>query len=291
MGGTMANTQMFGLFGVHRGKNAEPEALGRRARLAEAAGFESVWVGDHISLPMGAQAVAAYPPEQPRLEAITTLSFLAGITSRVRLGVGVIVMPQRQPLLLAKQLTTVDVLSQGRLIFGIGVGYVPAELEALGASMADRGARTDEYLAAIRAVWDERAPDFAGRYVAWSDLMQRPLPIQRPGPPVVVGGSSAAAYRRAILQAHGFYGHNLTLEDTARVLGEIRELARQLERPAELGQLEISIAPREVLDLDLARRYADLGVHRIILLPHDLDGPTAVEDEVTRVGETVIGRL
>jgi len=291
MGDTMANALMFGLFGVHRGKNAEPDALGRRARLAEEAGFESIWVGDHISLPMGAQAVAAYPPEQPRLEAIATLSYLAGITSRVRLGVGVIVMPQRQPLLLAKQLTTVDVLSKGRLIFGIGVGYVPAELEALGASMADRGARTDEYLAAIRAVWDERAPSFSGRYVGWSDLMQRPLPIQRPGPAVVVGGSSAAAYRRAILQTNGFYGHNLTLDDTTRVLGEIRELARQLERPAELGELEITITPRESVDLDTARRYADLGVHRLALLPRDLDSPTFAEELIERVGETVIGRV
>ena len=287
----MADGVAFGLFGIHRGEMAEPVALGRRARLAEAAGFESVWVGDHISLPTGSQAVAAYPPEQPRLEALTTLSYLAGITSRVKLGVGVIVMPQRHPLLLAKQLSTVDVLSGGRLIFGIGVGYVPLELEALGASMSDRGARTDEHLAAVRAAWDERAPDFAGTYVSWTDLMQRPLPIQRPGPPVVVGGSSKAAYRRAILKANGFYGHNLTLEATARVLGEIRELAGGLDRPAELGPLEITIAPRESLDLDLARRYADLGVDRILLLPHDLDSPTAVEDEVTRLGETVVGRL
>lgn len=287
----MAQVPVFGLFGVHRGKNAEPDALGRRARLAEAAGFESVWVGDHISLPMGAQAVAAYPPEQPRLEALTTLAYLAGITGRVRLGVGVIVVPQRQPLLLAKQLTTIDVLSKGRLIFGIGVGYVPAELEALGASMRDRGARTDEYVAAIRAVWDEAAPPFEGRFVSWADLMQRPLPIQRPGPPIVVGGSSAAAYRRALLRANGFYGHNLTLEETARVLGEIGELTGQVERPAELGPLEISIAPREALTLEVARRYADLGVDRIILLPHDLDGATAVEDDVTRLGETVIGRV
>jgi probable F420-dependent oxidoreductase len=287
----MANGLMFGLFGVHRGQQAEPEALGRRARLAEAAGFESVWVGDHISLPMGSQAVAAYPPEQPRLEAIAALSYLAGITNRARLGVGVIVMPQRHPLLLAKQLTTVDVLSGGRLIFGIGVGYVPAELEALGASMADRGARTDEYLAAIRAVWDERAPAFSGRYVAWSDLMQRPLPIQRPGPPVVVGGSSTAAYRRALRLANGFYGYNVTLEETARALGEIRELAKGIERPVELGELEITITPREETDLDLARRYVDLGVHRLVLLPRDLDSPMFADELIERVGETVIGRV
>jgi probable F420-dependent oxidoreductase len=287
----MATTMKLGLFGVHRGEMAEPVALARRARLAEAAGFESVWVGDHISLPSGAQAVDAYPPEQPRLEAIAALSYLAGITNRVRLGVGVIVMPQRHPLLLAKQLTTVDVLSGGGLIFGIGVGYVPSELEALGASMSDRGARTDEYLAAIRAVWDERAPDFSGRYVAWSDLMQRPLPIQRPGPAVVVGGSSTAAYRRAILLANGFFGHNWTLEATAKALGEIRELAKRYERPAALGDLEITITPRETVDLDLVRRYADLGVHRLALLPRDLDSPTFTEELIEQIGSDVIGRL
>src|SRR6185503_6989188 len=151
-GEKMSNGLLFGLFGVHRGAQAEPDALGRRARLAEEAGFESVWVGDHISLPMGAETVAAYPPEQHRLEAISALSYLAAITSRVRLGVGVIVVPQRQPLLLAKQLTTVDVLSKGRLIFGSGFGYVESELKALGVSMSERAARTDEYLAAIRAV-------------------------------------------------------------------------------------------------------------------------------------------
>ena len=240
---------------------------------------------------MGEQAVAAYPPEQPRLEAMTALSYLAAITSRVRLGVGVIVMPQRHPLLLAKQLTTVDVLSNGRLIFGIGVGYVPAELEALGASMADRGARTDEYLAAIRAVWDERAPSFSGR-VRW---LVRPdaAPAADPaaGPPVVVGGRSTAAYRRALRLAHGFFGHNWTLEDTASVLEEIRELSRQVERPAELGELEITITPREEIDVDMARRYADLGVHRLALLPRDLDSPTFAEELIERVGEAVIGRV
>jgi probable F420-dependent oxidoreductase len=287
----MANALMFGLFGVHRGAQAEPDALGRRARLAEEVGFESVWVGDHISLPMGLETVPAYPPEQHRLEAISALSYLAAITSRVRLGVGVIVVPQRHPLVLAKQLTTVDVLSKGRLIFGIGVGYVDTELRALGVAMSERAARTDEYLSAIRAAWDERAPDFSGRYVSWANLMQRPLPVQRPGPPVVVGGATPAAYRRALRAAHGFFGHNWTLEQTAERLGEIRALAQTVDRRAELGELEITITPRESLDLDLARRYADLGVHRLAILPRDLDSPTAVEELIATVGETLIGRV
>ncbi|MFN8633755.1 MAG: TIGR03619 family F420-dependent LLM class oxidoreductase [Chloroflexota bacterium] len=287
----MASALKIGLFGVHRGAQAEPVALSRRARLAEQAGFESIWVGDHVSLPMGSQAVAAYPPEQHRLEAIGTLCYLAAVTTRVRLGVGVIVVPQRQPLLLAKQLTTVDVLSKGRLIFGIGVGYVESELRALGVSMSERALRTDEYLAAIRAAWDESAPDFSGRFVEWSELMQRPLPVQKPHPPVVVGGSSAAAYRRALRSANGFFGHNWTLEETRRNLAEIRELALMVERPKALGELELTITPREPLDLDIARRYAELGVHRLAILPRDLDSPTATEELIQQVGETVIGRL
>src|SRR5687767_6753066 len=111
----MARSLAIGLFGLHRGVNTEPETLVRRAELAEAAGFESLWVGDHVTLPYGARALAGNPADQPRLEVVVALAYLAAVTRRVRLGVGVIVLPQRQPVLLAKQLSTIDVLSNGRL--------------------------------------------------------------------------------------------------------------------------------------------------------------------------------
>src|SRR5262249_37042478 len=149
-------------------------------RRAEEAGFESLWVGDHIALPADSQARGHLPAEEPRLEVVVALSFIAGFTSRVRLGVGGIVLPQRQPGLLAKQLSTLDVLSKGRLIVGIGVGSIAPELEALGASMSDRGARTDEYLAAMRALWAEPTPSFSGRFVSFSNVLQRPRPVQQP---------------------------------------------------------------------------------------------------------------
>jgi probable F420-dependent oxidoreductase len=286
----MATSLAFGLFGLHRGVNADPRMLTRRAQLAEAAGFESIWVGDHVTLPYGEHAMPGNAADQPRLEVVVALAYLAAVTSRVRLGVGVIVLPQRQPVLLAKQLSTVDVLSDGRLIFGVGVGYLEPELTALGASLADRGARTDEYLAAIRAIWDERAPSFSGRFVQFTDVMQRPLPVQQPGPPVVIGGSSTAAYRRAIRSGNGFYGSRMGLEQAAKVLGEIRALAATTERPAELGDLEITITPTEPIDLDTARRYADLGVHRLLLWPTNVDGPDELERYIGTVGETLIGR-
>lgn len=290
LGATMADGLMVGLFGLHRGPNTAPDTLTRRAQRAEAAGFESLWLGDHIAVPFGAQALPSLAADQPRLEVVVELGFLAAITQRVRLGLGVIVLPQRQPVLLAKQLTTVDVLSKGRLIFGIGVGYLEPEMQALGASLADRGARTDEYVAAMRALWDESAPAFSGQFVQFADVMQRPLPIQRPHPPIVVGGSSPAAYRRAVLTANGFYAFGVDLAATAGILTALRATARDLDRPASLGDLEITITPRETIDVDMARRYADLGVHRLVLQPRDLNGPE-IDQLIETAGDTLIGRV
>ena len=274
------------LFGLHRGSSAEPDTLARRARAAEEAGFESLWVGDHVALP----ADAADPPAQPRLEAVIAVAHLAALTSRVRVAIGVIVLPQRQPVLLAKQLATIDVLSRGRLIVGIGVGYVEPELRALGASLADRGARTDEYLAAMRALWDEPVPSFAGRFVGFDGVVQRPRPVQRPHPPIVVGGHSPSALRRAVLAGSGWYGWELDVERTARALEDLREMARRHERPAALGELEITITPPGVPDLDTARRYADLGVHRLAIQPHTMEG-RAMDELIATAGETLIGRV
>jgi probable F420-dependent oxidoreductase len=267
----------FGLYGLHRDHNVEPDVLARRAQLAEEVGIESLWVGDHIALPPG-------EGNPPRLEALIALTYLAAATTRIRLGVGLIVLPQRQPVLLAKQLTSLDVLSRGRLSVAVGAGYVEPELNAMGVTLAERGARTDEYLAAMRALWDA-APSFAGRFVSYSGVVQHPSPVQRPHPPIVVGGHSPAAYRRAARHGSGWYGWGLDVEQTAQALRELAEITRGEDRPAALGDLEITMTPPGVPDLDTARRYADAGVHRLII---ELEG---VDDgEVDSVIASV-GRL
>ncbi|HEX4724353.1 MAG TPA: TIGR03619 family F420-dependent LLM class oxidoreductase [Pseudonocardiaceae bacterium] len=271
------------LFGLHRDSNAtEPDALVRRAILAEDAGFESLWVGDHILLPPGVD-------EAPRLETVTALTYLAAVTSRVRLAAGVIVLPQRQPVLLAKQLGSIDVLSRGRLTVGIGVGYIEAELTALGASLADRAARTDEYLAALRALWDAGPADFHGEFVEFAGR-QRPLPVQPGGPPIVVGGMSRSAHRRAVQHGNGWYGWQLDPEETEKAIAALRETAERHPRPAELGDLEITITPPGVLDLDTARRYAEAGVHRLCVHPTDTE-PDTMERLIHSVGDTLVGRI
>ena len=265
----------FGLYGLHKGENTAPEALARRARAAEEAGFESIWVGDHIALPPDAPDDAY----DPRLEALVTLAHLAAVTERVRLGLGVIILPQRQPVLLAKQLTSIDLLSEGRLIVGLGVGYLDAELRALGATLADRGARTDEYIAAMQALWDEPTPTFEGRFVSFAGVVQRPRPTQRPHPPIVIGGESAAAYRRA-RAGKGWYGWEQTPE---QVIAVREQLGAGVD-------ITITPSPPGPLDPELARSYADAGVGRLVLQPPDTSG-AAMDELIAATRDTLIDRI
>jgi probable F420-dependent oxidoreductase len=263
----------WGLYGLHKGAGVDPDVLARRARRAEEVGFESLWTGDHVALPVGAPD----PPDEPRLELVVGLVYLAALTTRVRLATGVAVLPLRQPVLLAKQLASIDVLSKGRLIVGIGVGHVEQELVALGASLADRGARTDEYLAAMRALWDEPTPAFEGRFASFADVISRPRPVQRPHPPIVCGGHAPASLRRAVRAANGWYGWELDPDETATTLAALGDAERRHGRPAGLGDLEITITPPAHFDAAMARAYADVGVHRLVVQPQTSAG-TEIDD-------------
>ena len=279
----------IGLFGFHRGADIRPDLLARRARVAEQAGFESLWVGDHVVLPAGPDDDTPGHVGDSRLEALITLTYLAAYTTTALLGTAVIVVPQRQPLVLARQLASLDVLSGGRLIFGIGVGWLEGELRALGVPMSERGARTDDYLAAMRAIWTGQPASHDGPYASFTNLVARPGPVQRPHPPIVVGGHSPGAYRRAIQQADGWAGWNLGLEGTADALAALRAAARRYPRPARLGALEISVGVPGPLERDAARRYADLSVHRIVLLPGDTPG--AMDRVIEAADRELIGRV
>jgi probable F420-dependent oxidoreductase len=279
----------FALYGLHRGSSASPETMASRARRAEDAGFEALWVGDHIALPVGAGTNAADPVGQPRIEAVVTLAHLAALTSRIRLGFGVLVLPQRQPVLLAKQLSSIDFLSGGRLTVGIGVGHVEPEFRALGVPLAERAARTDEYLTVLRTLWTDPEPSFAGSFVSFDGVAQQPRPVQRPHPPIVVGGHSAATYRRVIQNGNGWYGWELDVAQTAEALAKLRAAHQKYDRPAELGDIEVSITPPSFPDPDTVRRYAEVGVHRLVLQPPTMDG-TAMDDLIDAAGRTLIDR-
>jgi alkanesulfonate monooxygenase SsuD/methylene tetrahydromethanopterin reductase-like flavin-dependent oxidoreductase (luciferase family) len=179
-----------------------------------------------------------------------------------------------------------------RLICGIGAGYLEAEFRALGIPFADRGARTDEYLGAMRAIWTQPTPAYHGRFVSFAGVQAYP----RRDIPVVVGGESTPAYRRAVQSASGWYGFHLDLDGTARALAAIRTALQRSTRPQELGELEISVTPAEPVTLEDVRRFADLGVHRLILMPLHRMPPhlrtgSGIKDYVTKAGDTLIGRV
>lgn len=268
----------IGVCSANSGPYTTPDMLVRLSEVAEKTGVDSIWVSEHVVVPDPKQPPSNMDPGDPILDPVTTLAFLAGRTRSVLLGTGIIVLPLRNPLILAKELATVDVLSGGRLVFGVGVGYVEREFEALEASFADRGVRTEEYLAAIRAIWTESRPAFDGATVSFSGVQAYPHPVQRPHPPIVMGGYAPPVMRRTIREADGWFGWGLDLDAAARRLEILRETASTVPRGDGLGPLEISITPPADVDVETAARYAALGVDRLNLAlpwqatPDDLDG-------------------
>ena len=217
-------------------------------------------------------------PDQRLLDPIVALTFLAAHTSRILLGTGVIILPQRQALVLAKQLASLDVLSNGRLIFGLGVGWCEPEMRAVGAPFAERGRVADDYLAAMRAVWTQPKPSHHGPYVSFEGVQAMPRPVQAPVP-IVVGGRTPPAFRRAVSQARGWYGFGLDVTETRTMVAALREAAQKHGRPADLGPLEVSVTPPgyDVPDKTTIDAYATAGVHRLILRPRPEMDASALE--------------
>ena len=197
------------------------------ARAAERAGFDWVSCSDHVAVPVSRAAAmgAAW------FDAGSTLAFVAGATTHIRLLSHVLVLPYRHPLVVAKQYGTLDRLSGGRVILGVGSGHLKPEFTVLGADFARRGALTDEYLAAIAAAWTEEVASFAGETLAFRDVIVAPRPAQRPRPPIWVGGNSRAAVRRAARLADGWVPWQLEPEACTAAVAEARRLRAEAGRP------------------------------------------------------------
>ncbi len=280
----------FGLFGINMNVCSNPEVAARVAKAAEAAGFESVWTGEHVVLPDPQVPPSPLPPSYPLLDPIVSLAYVAAHTKTIRLGTGIIILPQRNPLVLAKELASVDVVSNGRLIFGLGIGYLKPEFDALGIPFDQKGPRAMDYLQAMQAIWTQEKPAYHGQFVSFGGIQALPQPIQKPHPPVVIGGHTKEAFRRAVQHANGWYGFALDLEKTTECLAGLKKAAQEVNRPMSLGSLDISITPGPTLDLDLAKRYADLGVHRLIPFPR-AKTEQVLHDFIKQSADSFIGRV
>lgn len=276
----------FGYFGLNLGTFDHPDAIERLVVTAEQLAFESIWTGEHVVLVDPHQPPSPVPPLSPFVDTIASLAFAAAKTKTIKIGSGIILIAQREPIVLAKELAGIDVLSKGRLLVGVGVGYVKGEFDALGIPFEERGPRASEHIEVLRTLWTSEQPAFDGRFTKFSGIQSRPLPVQKPHPPIHVGGMSPPALRRAVAQGNGWYGFFQDVAATAKMIEGLRETAKRVERPASLGKLEITVTPPGPVDADAAKRFEDLGVDRLVLMRgfQDMAGKReqSAEDAVIR---------
>jgi probable F420-dependent oxidoreductase len=263
----------IGLFAPLANPFATPEYLQTLGAAAEERGFDSIWVAEHVVLfdeyksqyPYAADGRIPVAPQSGILDPFGALSFLAANTKQIRLGTGICLVPQRNPVYTAKEAATVDWLSNGRLDLGIGVGWLAEEFEALGVPFDRRGARCRSYIEVMRALWCDDISQYDGEFYTLAPTRQFPKPVQKPHPPIHFGGESDAALRRVADLGQGWYGFGLDPEATAE---RIRKLEAMLERRGRRrDEIEISICPymREATP-DVVQAYRKAGVDRVILV-------------------------
>jgi probable F420-dependent oxidoreductase len=248
-------------FGIHLpqyGRAAGPEGITRAARQAEDLGFHDIWVSDHLAVP----ASSPYPPAF-LFEPLITLTWAAAATEHIGVGTSVLVLPYRHPVHLAKELASLDRLSNGRLIVGAAAGWLKGEFEALDVPFAERGARTDESLDVLRAIWEGEQPvDFAGRFTTLDQM--RIVPVPERHVPIWIGGSSAPALRRAVARGDGWQGSFLDPDATVAVVERLR-----VERPEADFTISMRVDWDGLADDpdELGRHlaaYAEAGVDHIV---------------------------
>jgi probable F420-dependent oxidoreductase len=269
----------------------EPEFLIEVGQLVEQLGFDSLWLADHVVVPSGYSSVYPYNtagrvPVEQFPEPLISLALLAGLTQRIELGTAVLVLPQRNPIVLAKQVATLDALARGRVRLGIGVGWLREEFEALDAEFDNRGARTDEYIDAMRSLWTQSAPRYDGKYVRLDGTFELvPRPARSEGAAVIVGGHSRAAARRAAQRGDGFFPFTVDPEALASLYEAMRKEAANIGRSTDLIEL---LGPTTTLP-GWTARLEDMGVTHAIMPSGspdlDLD---AVKLRLGRFSERVI---
>jgi probable F420-dependent oxidoreductase len=274
----------------------DAQALVGLAVRADELGFDSVWVHDHV---FNVGHVFDRVGGKPYYEPLTVLGFVAARTSRVRLGTSVLVLPYHNAVRLAKPAATLDVLSGGRLIMGVGVGLIQQEMEAMGSAYAQRGVITDESIAVMRALWTQDEPRFEGKHYRFAGMKFSPKPLQTPSIPIVIGGVSRAAIRRAARLGDGWQPLGMSPEVLAQGIATLREEARACGRDA--AQIPISIAmslavsrlgrhtlgtkPTEIITN--AEAYARLGVDTLVISANTGD-PTEARAALEMVAREVL---
>jgi probable F420-dependent oxidoreductase len=270
----------FGLMFANAGPFADPKLFEVLVRTADEVGIESIWSVEHVVVPVGYESQYPYsadgrmPGNNERIpipDPIVPLAYAAALTKNLKLGTGILILPQRHPVYVAKEMATLDVLSGGRALLGIGIGWLEEEFEVVGVPFKERAARTEESVRALRSLWAPETSRFDGQFYRWGPVESYPKPVSPRGVPVVVGGHVEGAARRAARIGDGFFPARPELDLLAKLFAAMRDECGKVGRRPEEIELTTGMGSQ---DRDSVRRYEDLGVSRLIAYPPGFDPDT-----------------
>jgi probable F420-dependent oxidoreductase len=282
----------FGIMYANTGYFGLPEHGAELARVAEEVGFDSLWTAEHVLIPKGYQSTYPYhrsgrlrgPEDTPFPDPILWMTYVAAITTTIRLSTGVLILPQRHPAYVAKEFATLDSLSGGRAMLGVGIGWLEEEFNALGVPFNERVARTEESIMAIRDLWKAGPSTFDGEFFNWPEVELNPKPVQTPGVPIIIGGHVPAAARRAARFGDGFYPGRIDRLD--ELIETLKNECAKIGR--DPGEVEITTGTPNMTP-DGIREMEDRGVIRLTIAP-----PGRNKDDIRQglehFAETIIHR-
>jgi probable F420-dependent oxidoreductase len=275
----------IGLHALGIGSGASPHVIAAVARSADAAGFATLWSGEHIVMvdrpdspyPYAPDGRISVPSDADWLDPFVTLSFAAAVTSKIRLGTGVLLLPEHNPLVVAKQAASLDVVSEGRFVLGIGIGWSAEEFAALGVPFQSRSRRTHEYVDVMRALWSRSHATHEGEFVQFDQVRSYPKPYVGTSIPVVLGGNSDAALARVAAFGDGWYGFNVSFDDIEERMALLERLCRHHDRDIKTLHIAVSIqdgTPDKLNELE------ELGIDEFVVVESPPEVPEAVDSWV-----------
>jgi probable F420-dependent oxidoreductase len=261
----------LGLMFVNSGPFNDPRLFTHLVKTAERTGFESLWTVEHVVIPQDYKSPYPYsssgkipgPEDVPIQDPLLPLAYAAALTKTIKLATGILILPQRHPLYVAKEVATLDVISGGRVVLGIGSGWLKEEFDALGLDFHQRGRRTDEAIQAMRALWTEPSATFHGKHFDFTDAKSFPKPVQNGGVPIVIGGHSPAAAKRAGRFGDGFFP---AIGDPAK-LKELIAMMSEEAKKAGRDPSKIELSCMGAANADMIKRVQDVGVTRVVVPP------------------------
>ncbi len=285
----------FGLVPINIGMRSSRTIVGL-SQLAEDCGFESVWTAEHVMVPV--DYTSKYPyndrgkmdaePETNMVDPIVALSLVAGATKSIKLGTGVNILPQASPLLMAKQAASLDFVSGGRLLLGLGIGWLKEEFIAMDTPFERRGARFDDYVVAMKKVWSGEVVEHKSEFVHWTGFKSYPVPVQQPHMPVIIGGNAGRVFERVAKHGDGWYAPPLKdPEELAPRIEALRKTCEEVGR--DFNDIEISAMWDARGGLDAANRMAEMGVSRLVA-PINTLGQGRASDSIKEFGDQVISK-